>query len=246
VTAKPPAFPLRGILTFPIVLLWALGYAGFVLGVFFLTPKRAQKNKDRYIRLWGIGILKILGVHLEIYGKENFDSGTVLYMPNHVSVLDLGLWCANWAGNTVVLYKKEFDKIPFLGRTLRRLQMIPIDRKNRERAVKSLEEAADCARKQGKSILIAPEGTRSKNGHLLPFKKGPFHLAIAAGIPIVPCIFCGITDIVPNGSWLARPGTVTVRFLSPVQTKNWTTETLDDHVAEIRKIFLGHLPDSSH
>ena len=179
-----------------------------------------------------------------IQGKENLVSGTALYMPNHVSVLDLGLWSASWPGNAVVLYKNEFDKIPFLGRTLRQLQMIPIDRRNRENAMKSLERAAECAHKKGQSIWIAPEGTRSKNGRVLPFKKGPFHLAVAVGAPIVPCIFCGVTDIVPNGSWLARPGKVTAKFLSPIQTKNWSTESLDEHITEIRKVFLSHLPDS--
>ena len=242
--AKPHAFPLRGVLALPFVLLWAFGYVGFVLGMFFVAPKLAQKNKDQYIRCWGIGILKILGVHLEIQGKENLVSGTALYMPNHVSVLDLGLWSASWPGNAVVLYKNEFDKIPFLGRTLRQLQMIPIDRRNRENAMKSLERAAECAQKKGQSIWIAPEGTRSKNGRVLPFKKGPFHLAVAVGAPIVPCIFCGVTDIVPNGSWLARPGKVTAKFLSPIQTKNWSTESLDEHITEIRKVFLSHLPDS--
>jgi len=99
-------------------------------------------------------------------------------------------------------------------------------------------------RNQGKSVVISPEGTRSITPKLSPFKKGPFHLAIQAGVPVVPIVIHNAGDVAPKGDFIFRPATVEVDVLEPVDTSNWSSETIEEHVAEVRGLFLEALGQS--
>jgi putative phosphoserine phosphatase/1-acylglycerol-3-phosphate O-acyltransferase len=142
----------------------------------------------------------------------------------------------------LVLYKKEFEKVPGLGHALHSLGMIPVDRENLEAAVASVAEAARRIKEEGATCMIAPEGTRSRKGGLQKFKMGAFHLASEYGIPIVPMIMRGIDRVLPMGCLIVRSGVVRVDFLEPIDTSEWDRERLREHSREVRALFLEYLP----
>ena len=117
-----------------------------------------------------------------------------------------------------------------------------IDRSNTEAARKGLEPAVE-ALKNGRSIAIAPEGTRSPTPRLLPFKKGPFHLAVQAGVPVVPIVMRNCGEIMAAHSMIIHPGTVDVAVLPPVPTDDWTKDTFDTKIAAVRQMYLDTLGD---
>ena len=101
-----------------------------------------------------------------------------------------------------------------------------------------MKPLVDAMRNQGKSVAIAPEGTRSITPKLAPFKKGPFHLAMQAGVPVVPVVIHNAGDVAPKGDFVFRQATVEVDVLPPVDTSNWRRETVDEHVEQVRDMFL--------
>jgi len=242
----PPSlgFPLRGILILPFAIAWALPFAGFAALWATFSPPSFARQKDLIIRCWGGGILKLAGIRLQETGRENLQTRPAIVMFNHVSVLDMALLAATWAGNSVILYKQEFRFYPLIGSALKAMKMIPIDRRNRQSAKQSLGEAARRVHAEKLGIYVAPEGTRSKHGRLLPFKKGPFHLVLDTKLPIIPIVFRGIGELVPNGSWLAHSGTIRVDYLDPIETEDWQLESLDTHMEQVRKRFLDYLPEA--
>jgi len=165
-----------------------------------------------------------------------------LVLFNHVSLLDLFVLAALCPPGALVLYKKEFRKVPGLGHALRNLGMIPVDRENLEAAVASVAEAGRRIKEEGATCLIAPEGTRSRKGGLQRFKMGAFHLASEYGIPIVPMIMRGIDRVLPMGSLIVRSGVVRVDFLHPIDTSSWERENLREHSRDMRDLFLEYLP----
>jgi putative phosphoserine phosphatase/1-acylglycerol-3-phosphate O-acyltransferase len=100
-----------------------------------------------------------------------------------------------------------------------------------------MQPLVDAMRNERKSVVIAPEGTRTISPKLAPFKKGAFHLAIQAGVPVVPIVIHNAGDVAPKGDFVFRPATVEVDVLPPVDTSDWAAETIEEHVAEIRRMF---------
>jgi putative phosphoserine phosphatase/1-acylglycerol-3-phosphate O-acyltransferase len=112
-----------------------------------------------------------------------------------------------------------------------------IDRENAASAIEAMQPLVDAMRNERKSVVIAPEGTRTVSPKLAPFKKGAFHLAIQAGVPVVPIVIHNAGDVAPKGDFVFRPATVEVDVLPPVDTSDWAAETIEEHVAEIRRMF---------
>jgi putative phosphoserine phosphatase/1-acylglycerol-3-phosphate O-acyltransferase len=137
--------------------------------------------------------------------------------------------------------KKEIRDMPLIGKTLELAGTIFIDRENSASAIEAMKPLVDAMRNQGKSVVISPEGTRSITPKLSPFKKGAFHLAIQAGVPVVPIVIHNAGDVAPKGDFTFRPATVEVDVLPPVDTRGWRKETIDEHVAEVRGMFLDVL-----
>jgi putative phosphoserine phosphatase/1-acylglycerol-3-phosphate O-acyltransferase len=137
--------------------------------------------------------------------------------------------------------KKEIRDMPLIGKTLELAGTIFIDRENSASAIEAMKPLVDAMRNQGKSVVISPEGTRSITPKLSPFKKGAFHLAIQAGVPVVPIVIHNAGDVAPKGDFTFRPATVEVDVLPAVDTRNWRPETIEEHIAEVRGMFLDVL-----
>ena len=242
-TPPPPGWRLRGILLLLPAVLFAFSYVFLLILVLLLLPGWSRRHRTGLIRAWGRSLLWLFGVKLELHGLENRDiPGAKILATNHVSLLDLMVYSAAWADNGTVIYKKEFGKIPLIGRCMRLLGFVAVDRRNPEAARKSMAEAAEGIRERGLAVWIAPEGTRSRQGGLQEFKMGAFHLALQTGAPIVPTIMRGVSEVNPMGSLIVRPGTVRVDFLAPVFPNGWTRATLRRNSRDLRAVFLQYLP----
>lgn len=175
-----------------------------------------EDTLQHYPRQWSRLFCRIAGVEVKIEGAENLRPDTAyIYCANHLSQFDIFSFQGYFPRNFRWLAKEELFRVPFLGRAMTDAGAIAIDRSQGREALKSLEKAA--ARiKAGTSVLIFPEGTRSPDGALHPFKAGAMLIAIKAGVPIVPVAFTGSHAVLPKGAWLARPGTIVIRIGEPV------------------------------
>jgi 1-acyl-sn-glycerol-3-phosphate acyltransferase len=234
---------LRAVLSIPIGVLWCLVNLPWMIGVMALTPKYFEKNRTRVTSSWGRGLLWIFGIKLELHGTQYRDlEGAKVLAINHVSIVDLFVYSAAWTDHGTMIYKKELSKIPLMGRVMKMIGFIQVDRSDHRAAIKSMAEAAKRIRETGLSIWIAPEGTRSRLGGLQEFKVGAFHMAMQTGAPIIPCIMRGAGEINPMGSLLIRSGTIRVDYLAPVETKDWKRPQLRVEAVKLRKTFLQYLP----
>lgn len=167
--------------------------------------------------------LRLVGIRIEVVGRDGFDHrGTYIFMFNHVSNIDPPLVIPLIPRRTSVLLKKELMRIPILSRAMKLASFVPVDRSNRDAAIASVERAVEVL-KQGVNISIFPEGTRSRDGNLLAFKKGPFHLAMESGVDVVPVSLVGTRAIWPKGRMAISGGTATVIFHPPMSPKNFAT-----------------------
>ena len=172
-------------------------------------------------RLWCKAILRAAGVRMRIHGAENVPRNEArVYAANHVSWFDV-FALASYLPRYRFIAKKELFRIPIFGPAIRASAGIEIDRQNRKAAFQAYEAAARDV-KEGRSVVVYPEGTRGRSYELRPFKKGPFVLAIAAHVPIVPTVIHGTLEIQPKGSARIRPGTIDIYFLDPVPTRGLT------------------------
>lgn len=182
----------------------------------------------------------LAGIKLVIKGKENlWNHRPAVFIFNHQSNVDLIIMCKLIRRDSVALAKKELKYTP-IGPILQAAGVIFLDRSNRDKAIKAMEPAVE-ALKNGTSVGIAPEGTRSKDYNLGPFKKGAFHLAMQAKVPIVPVIIKNAHDVMPKGSNLIKPSIVEVVVLPAIKTNRWKKTTIDKHIKEIRGLYLKEL-----
>jgi len=161
----------------------------------------------------------LAGVKIQVEGRERLDrSRSYIFMCNHVSNLDPPIVIPAVPGRTSVLVKKEVFRVPILGWAMRLGALVPVDRSDREAAIASIAKAAAVLQK-GIHMTIFPEGTRSPDGRLLPFKKGPFYLALDTGCPIVPITVLGTLIMMPKGQSSIHPGVARVVFHEPIDPK---------------------------
>jgi 1-acyl-sn-glycerol-3-phosphate acyltransferase len=156
-----------------------------------------------------------------------------VFCSNHQSNIDPPVLFNALNRRTHILYKHELDAIPILARCFRLGGFIPVDRRNKEAAMRAIERGAQSIR-AGNSFLIFPEGTRSKTDALLPFKKGGFIMAIKAQAPIVPVAVQGGRAAMQRGSWLIRPVTITIRIGTPIETAGLVLDERDQLIEEVR------------
>ncbi len=182
----------------------------------------------------------IAGIKLIVKNEENmWKARPAVFIFNHQSNVDLMILAKLVRKDAVGIAKKELQYSP-LGPIFKAAGMIFIDRSNREKAIEAMQPAVD-ALKNGTSIGLAPEGTRSYDYQLGRFKKGAFHLAMQAKVPIVPIVIKNAHDAMPRGSSVIRPAVVEVVVLDPISTKTWKRRHLDNYIEEIRNMYLKEL-----
>jgi 1-acyl-sn-glycerol-3-phosphate acyltransferase len=167
-----------------------------------------------------------------------------IYLSNHRSNLDVWAIVAAVPDSTRFVAKQSLFRITFLGWAMRAGGFVPVDRANRERAIASLDAAAAHVA-QGKSLVMFPEGTRSREGRLGPFKKGPFHVALAARCPIVPVAICGTYELLSPKTWRILPGEIRVRLAPAIETKVGSVKSLDEWMTAVRGAIAERLPESA-
>jgi 1-acyl-sn-glycerol-3-phosphate acyltransferase len=171
--------------------------------------------------------VRLVGIKIDLVGMENLRPGQCyIFMANHVSNLDPPILIPSIPGRCSVLVKKELFRTPILGPGMRIADLVPVNRADRESAIESVNAAKKVLAK-GLHMVIYPEGTRSSDGRLLPFKKGPFHLAMDSGVPVIPVTILGTFESWPKKRFAVHAGDVTVIFHPPVDPKNFADrETL--------------------
>ena len=184
---------------------------------------------------------KVAGISLAIKGESNLWSHRpAVFLFNHQSSADFFIIAKLLRKDVRAIAKKELQSVPILGQMMNAAGVIFIDRSNRDKAIEAMAPAVDALR-SGTSIAIAPEGTRSYDYSLGPFKKGAFHLAIQARVPIVPIILKNAHDAMPRGSNVFKPTMVEVVVMDPISTEDWEVVHLEKYIEEIRNCYLKEL-----
>jgi putative phosphoserine phosphatase / 1-acylglycerol-3-phosphate O-acyltransferase len=181
------------------------------------------------------------GVELDVEGTENlWKKRPAVFVFNHQSQLDVAILAALLRRDFTAVAKKELSRDPTFAAMGWLADVAYVDRSDNVQARTALGPAVEALR-DGKSLVIAPEGTRSPTPKLLPFKKGAFHLALQAGVPMVPIVIRNAGEIMPAHSMLITPGVVQVAVLPPVDTTRWTAKGLNRQVTRVRQMFIDQL-----
>lgn len=209
-----------------------------VLGIWIIGRALFSVDQEAFHRIaqrWGRAILRVSGVEVKVVGREHLEKGrSFILMPNHQSHFDIPVLLGCLDTQFRWLAKAELFRIPIFGRAMRGCGYISIDRANREAAFASIRQAAQAIHGRA-SVLIFPEGTRSPDGRLLPFKKGGFVLAVDSGVPILPIGIYGTGRILPKKRLLLDPGPVVMWIGAPIETGGYRRETKDALMAEVRR-----------
>jgi len=220
---------------------------GIPAGLIGIPYSLAAGNVDLLYRIvihgivpWGV---RAAGVRVEVNGRERIPAQTsCIFLANHVSNLDPPVLFPELPGLAVAMLKKELMRIPLLGAGMRLAGFVPVERGHRrESAQASVAKAAE-ALNRGRHMLIFAEGTRSVDGRLQPFKRGPFYLAMESGAPIVPIIISGTEKMMRKGSAAITPGVARVEFLEPLWPKTFSTR--EELLAAVRQQMIDAMPEA--
>jgi 1-acyl-sn-glycerol-3-phosphate acyltransferase len=215
-----------------LVLTFLLGSLVLVASV-LRVPDRPGSVYEKAPRWWARAILAMTRTHVVLHDPHGYAAGDAprIFVSNHLSWFDV-LALATVLPRYKFIAKAELSRIPLFGRAAGAAAVIYIDRDNRKQAFESYRAATEQIR-AGCSVVVYPEGTRGDTYELRPFKKGPFVLAVAAGVPIVPTIVHGQVEVLRRGSWWVRPGTMHVHPLEPVPTEGLTYDDRDALMREV-------------
>ena len=210
-----------------------------IIGGLFHVKHRVGGVYDWSSTDWSRDILSAAGTPVVASGLEQIPRDQpVMYASNHSSMFDVWALFATLPGSVRFVAKRELFRIPILGRAMRAVGHVPIDRAARKSAFEAYDEAARMIR-GGTSVLVFPEGTRSPTGELLPFKNAPFGLAIAAQVPIVPVYVHHTFEILPKGAWRLRPQPIRLVVGPPVPTAGLRPENRERLREEVRAAMVA-------
>ncbi len=208
------------------------------LPIWALTGSRREATNFS-TGLFGDFAAAMIGLELDTYGEKNlWAARPCVFIFNHQSKADVLILAKLIRKDMGGVGKQEIKRIPVLGQLMEWAGTVFIDRKDGQGAIAAMAPLVDAIIKDGKSICIAPEGTRTLSPRLGPFKKGAFHLAMQAGVPIVPIVIHNAGDVAPKNEFVMRAATVRVDVLPPVDTSDWTPRTMNRHVTQVRNMFL--------
>jgi 1-acyl-sn-glycerol-3-phosphate acyltransferase len=227
-----------------IIYLWVI-FATVVFGTAAIVASLFSRSGDmvhRIGQIWGKTILMVSGIRASVNGLEHIrPDRSYIFMSNHQSNFDIPVLYSKLDVQFRWLAKAELFKIPIFGRGMRGAGYISIDRSDRRSAFKSLARAAESIR-AGTSVLVFPEGTRSSDGHLLPFKKGGFVLAVDAAVPVVPIVINGTHAIMQKGNGLIRSRSVKVQISEPIDAAQFTRKNKNGLMERVRDAMCAALP----
>jgi len=218
------AMPLAALIGFG----WAF-LAGDVRPLYYIFTRGA------YAGVW------IAGVRVETAGLDRFDhSRSYIFMSNHISNLDPPIQIPLIPRRTSVMVKKELFRTPILGPAMRLASLVPVDRGNREAGIEAVN-AAKAVVAKGLNMMIYVEGKRSFDGKMLPFKKGPFYLAMECGVPVVPMTIIGTHYAMPKKRFAIKPARVKVIFHPPIEPNDFGDR--DTLMEKVRSVMESALPE---
>ena len=207
--------------------------SGALVGVYHVTGDPSWVL--RITRAWARTVMRSSGIELQVVGGELLVPGDpCVFMSNHQSHVDIPTLVAVLPDVPGFIAKKELQRVPFLGKAMTVAGHVFVDRGKQAQAFKALADAAEQVR-QGRPVLVFPEGTRGDGKSVRPLKKGGFHLARRAGVPIVPVGIRGTCDILPRNVWRMRPGTVIVHIGAPIAADEVSTLPLPELIVRTRR-----------
>ena len=210
------------------LMLFSMGSAAVVLH----TVGRSEERTWRFAKARARTLARVLGVRVHVRGLERLDGRPCVFVSNHRSHFDIAAILGFVPGINRFTAKKELFREPVLGLVMRTMGMIPVDREHPEKAIERLRRLEN----DGHSLVFFPEGTRSRDGRLGPFKKGAFVTAIELGLPVVPLVCRGSDRIMPAGGYLTiLPGEMDIEILEPVPTRGLSYERRDALADRIRQ-----------
>jgi putative phosphoserine phosphatase / 1-acylglycerol-3-phosphate O-acyltransferase len=181
----------------------------------------------------------LIGMDLKVKGEKHLWSHRpAIFIFNHQSKADVIVVAKLLRRDIAGIGKQEIKKeTPLIGKVLELGGVVFINRADGASAIDAISPLVDAMKNEGKSVVLAPEGTRTVSPKMAPFKKGAFHLAMQAGVPMVPIVIHNAGDVAPKGDFVFRPATVEVEVLPPIDTSDWTVATINDHVRDVRNMF---------
>jgi 1-acyl-sn-glycerol-3-phosphate acyltransferase len=234
-------FPIN-ILQLLLLMVWTI-FCGIFGMVFALSTNPTYSHRIMGYYIFSPMILAISMVRVKAKGLENVLDEPAIYAANHASQLDIPIICARINRPLFFIGKVELKKIPILSQYMKIVGMIFVDRKNRERAMASMRTAIHDIQ-GGKSIAAFPEGTRTKTGELLPFKKGVFTISKEGRIPIVPIAVIGSAKALASGSFFLRPATVEIRILPALKGDDFFNMSIEEMANHTRNLIQQEIEKS--
>ncbi len=186
--------------------------------------------------------LMVLGIKVDVIGRENIDrKKTYIFMANHLSLIDGPLLFWLIPQSLRVLQKKEIFRYPVIGLAMRLARFVPVDRSGLKSGKKSIDRAVELIRKKGYSFLIFPEGTRSRDGQIQPFRRGAFFLAVDSQVPVIPISISGSYELMPKGNLSIKKGRIKVVFHPEVSVQGLSKDDIPAFMKKMRECIVSSL-----